>query len=138
MKSDKEEAHDHGHHTCAGAAGASKKNQDLYALVGSPIDFTFELHDVKPIGAFEQKVWEMSPRERYEAIPALKERGNACFRRKEYEEACASYFKAMSHVEILLAASESSEIPGVGVEEVCNDFLLARKVQDPLDVFFSH
>jgi len=99
---------DHHHHTrsscCAGSMLQSAEGlgyDDLNALMKDPQPLTFilELLQISQPEDYDKEMWQMDEEEQEAAVPALRERGNAFFKEKNFEEASKKYGEALSILE---------------------------------------
>ena len=92
---------------CSCAMSATPDDIELHKLVGTALDFELELVQVEREGSYKRGDWELSWEEKAAAVPALKESGNAHFKRGDALAAEADYMKALGFLEALkLAESE--------------------------------
>lgn len=99
---------DHNHHRqsacCAGSMLQSAEGlgyEDLNSLMKDPKPLTFilELLSVSQPDEYEKEMWQMDEGEQVAAVPELRERGNALFKEKKFEEASRKYGEALSILE---------------------------------------
>lgn len=97
------------HHCC----GMTLQNEgigydDLDELIKDPqdLEFTIDLTDVILPEDYEKESWQMTEDEKLKSIPDIKEKGNALFKEKNYEEACNVYAKGIGMLEQLMLAEK--------------------------------
>lgn len=66
--------------------------------------YFIELIKVVLPNEYEKESWQMTENEKLESIPHLKEKGNALFREKKYDDASEIYAKAIGILEQLMLA----------------------------------
>lgn len=78
--------------------------KDLDDLMNNPCDleFVIELLSVEMPDDYEKDRWQMSDDEKHKALKELKERGNLCYKNKDYEAAEKNYVEALGIVEQLM------------------------------------
>ena len=89
-------------HQCSFASmqqGTGFKDLDKIIEDAAPICFELELLQVKQPGDYKPDYWALNDEEREEAIPVLKEEGNALYRKGQYLLASRKYFQALSYLE---------------------------------------
>eukprot|EP00056_Hartaetosiga_gracilis_P001215 m.43254 g.43254 ORF g.43254 m.43254 type:complete len:311 (+) comp10545_c0_seq1:36-968(+) len=104
----KKHAEEHGEHYhstlhgCCAHMSENDKDADLYKLgPDTHLLFEFELLSVEKAESYEKELWEMSVEEKVDALPILKEQGNAFFKGTQYEEAEEKYMRALGIIENL-------------------------------------
>lgn len=100
---------------------ATPDDIELHKLVGTALDFELELVQVEREGSYKRGDWELSWEEKAAAVPALKESGNAHFKRGDALAAEADYMKALGFLEALkLAESEMQHQHHLHLQRNCN------------------
>lgn len=92
------------HHCCGTMLKEKTGCPKLDSLLEKPCDlkFTFEILSIEEAGSYEKEGWSMTPEERLNNVPRLKEEGNKLFRQGDIAGASSKYFAAISHLETLL------------------------------------
>lgn len=100
QKAGQEVSHHHQHH-CSFSAMQGTGHTDLDKLTEShtPLIFELELLKVEQPGEYKKEHWAMTEDEKKDAIPKLKEEGNALYKEGRYLEASEKYFEALSYLE---------------------------------------
>ena len=100
------------HHCC----GVTLQNEgigydDLNELIKCPQDLEFTIELVKVIlpEEYEKESWQMTEDEKLKSIPGIKEKGNALFKGKNYDEACDIYAKGIGILEQLMLAEKPND-----------------------------
>ncbi|KZC13294.1 Aryl-hydrocarbon-interacting protein-like 1 [Dufourea novaeangliae] len=113
------------HHCC----GVTLQNEgigydDLNELIRYPqdLEFTIELVNVILPEEYEKESWQMTEDEKLKSIPEIKEKGNALFNEKNYEDACNVYAKGIGMLEQLMLAEKPNE----------NEWLALNRLKIPL------
>lgn len=85
------------------SADSLKDTQDLARLHGVPLELDIQLLSVQEPGSagFVKEPWEMTPEERYEEVPELKNQGGALYREGNVKDALAKYERALAMIESL-------------------------------------
>ncbi|XP_067205649.1 aryl-hydrocarbon-interacting protein-like 1 [Linepithema humile] len=111
-ESGKPQSQKQNHHCC----GVTLQNEgigyaDLNELIKYPqdLEFTIELVEVILPHEYEKETWQMTENEKLENIPHLKEKGNALFREKKYDDASEIYAKAIGMLEQLMLAEKPND-----------------------------
>jgi len=65
------------------------------------LEFEIELLKAQQPGEFQKELWEMSRKDKFEAIPVLKEKANEFYRQQRYVEAAQQYAIAITCLESL-------------------------------------
>lgn len=100
---------------------ATPDDIELHKLVGTALDFELELVQIEREGSYKRGDWELSWEEKAAAVPALKESGNAHFKRGDAPAAEADYMKALGFLEALkLAESEMQHQHHLHLHRNCN------------------
>lgn len=74
----------------------------LFIFCSSFITALLELVKVEQPEDYEKESWQMDENEKLKKVPELKERGNAEFNAKKYEQAADYYAKAIGIIEQLM------------------------------------
>ena len=113
------------HHCC----GVTLQNEgigydDLNELIKYPqdLEFTIELVQVILPDEYEKESWQMTEDEKLKSIPEIKEKGNALFQEKKYDDACEMYAKGIGILEQLMLAEKPNE----------EEWLALNKLKTPL------
>jgi len=96
-------------------------NPDLLYMQGKQMEFEFELKEFLAPGTFTPDHWELSPGERWAAVPLKKEQGNEFFKQKRYEAAAQEYVICLAYVVTLKRHPEDIE----GTVEELNAYLIS-------------
>ena len=112
----------HHHHQCSFAAMQGTGHKDLDKIIAdkSPLIFEFELLSMEQPGQYKQDHWAMSEQEKIQAIPVLKEEGNALYRAGKHFKAAEKYFNALGYLEQLLIREkpESDAWNGIASQKI--------------------
>ncbi|XP_076544136.1 aryl-hydrocarbon-interacting protein-like 1 isoform X1 [Osmia lignaria lignaria] len=113
------------HHCC----GVTLQNEgigydDLNELIKYPqdLEFTIELVQVILPDEYEKESWQMTEDEKLKSIPEIKEKGNALFQKRKYDDACEMYAKGIGILEQLMLAEKPNE----------EEWLALNKLKTPL------
>lgn len=89
-------------HQCSfSAMQTGTGHPDLDGILGDmcPLCFELELVGVEQPGDYKKDHWAMTDGEKTVATSALREEGNALYKRGDYEGASGKYFEALSYLE---------------------------------------
>jgi len=89
---------------CAGSMLQSAEGlgyDDLNALMKDPqpLIFIIELLKISQPDEYEKEMWQMDEKEQEEAVPRLRQQGNAFVKEKKFQEASVKYGEALSILE---------------------------------------
>lgn len=115
------------HHCC----GVTLQNEgigydDLNELIKYPqdLEFTIELtHAILP-DEYEKESWQMTEDEKLKSIPDIKEKGNALFKKRDYDGACEMYGKGIGILEQLMLAEKPNDEEWLALNRLKTPLLL--------------
>lgn len=125
---------------CCGHAMASQMegNSDLMEIMGSDLQFEFEILSVEESGSFEKEHWEMSLEEKSTMAPQLRQEGNMLYKQGRYEEAAEKYGVALGYVEQLtldrLEKQQDEDLKAMEVACKLNYAACKLKMKDYMEV----
>ena len=110
--------HDHAH-SCGFSAMQGTGHADLDQLYQemNPLAFEFELVRVEQPGDYKKESWAMNTEEKDEAVPKLREDGNALYKAGDFEGAAQKYFEALSYLEDLSVREQPQSERWKNIEE---------------------
>ncbi|KAJ0176491.1 hypothetical protein K1T71_007670 [Dendrolimus kikuchii] len=99
---------------------------DLDELMSNPCDLEFiiELLDVEREDEYEKEIWQLTPEEKMELIPELKEKGNKLYGKKLYEEAEEAYKQAIGICEQLMLRERKGDEEWITINKIKLPILL--------------
>ncbi|CAH0545656.1 unnamed protein product [Brassicogethes aeneus] len=74
------------------------------------LEFTLELLKVEQPEDYEKETWQMEEKERVEAIPLFREKGNEEYKKKNYKKAAELYAKAIGILENLMLNEKPHDV----------------------------
>ncbi|XP_017882338.1 AH receptor-interacting protein [Ceratina calcarata] len=115
------------HHCC----GVTLQNEgigydDLNELIKYPqdLEFTIELVNVILPDEYEKESWQMTEDEKLKSIPDIKEKGNALFKKQDYNGACVMYGKGIGILEQLMLAEKPNDEEWLALNRLKTPLLL--------------
>lgn len=82
---------------------------DSWLAKPEPLVFTFHLLNVLRPDEYEKESWALTPEQKLESIPQLKEEGNELFRQGNLKEAERKYGEALSRLDVLVLREKPGE-----------------------------
>ena len=76
-------------------------NKSLEDVLGSPIEFEFELLSIQEPDSYEKEAWEMTPEEKFKEVPIAREQGGKLYKVGDWEASLKKYERCLVLLETL-------------------------------------